>query len=416
VATSRASAAVTDRYRDRLVTLRDRARAEAARAWGEIDPDRIDDSYRPGLLAPVVAALQREAARTAGGYLKAFVETELGRSVRTPPVDASRTGRSRSGDSLRAALDAPTIVAKVAISDGLTVADALRRGGQRLDLIVGLAVDTAARDALYAAMVASPYVVGWRRAVGGTCSACTGSLAREGVSSTTPLGTVMKQHPNCKCVPEPVVGRRWKFRDNEARPPRPEGVGPARPGWQDALTEEQVEALNDYTLGGYSINDALAAGYLSAEEQRAFRLIDDAIKKAGRYADDERPIVYRGVRVTDEMVGQPGVHLDDDLIADWAEKEFKPGKIIEPKGFQSTTGRPRVALSHRGQWGGFLYEILARSGAVLDGPLTAFYRERELLQAAGTRYRVRGVVRRAKFKGEPEKDDEFVTVVQLEEI
>ena len=202
--TNPASLRITERYRARMVAIRERAQREARATWRKIDPDRLDDTYEVGMLTLTVSTLQREAARLSGGYLRAFVESELREPAGEPLVDARQVGQARNGDQLRKALESPMITTKVAIKDGHSPREALAIGRSALERMVGLATDTAAREALRVGMEATPDVVGWRRAVKGTCGACMGAATGTIENDAADLDI----HPNCQCVSEPAITGR----------------------------------------------------------------------------------------------------------------------------------------------------------------------------------------------------------------
>lgn len=184
-----------------MVGLRNRAQAEARSTWAEVKGADLDGTYQLGMLTLMVSTMQREAARLSAAYVQAFVSSELGRPINVPMVDARQVGKARNGDDLRKALRSPLIDVKVGIRDGKDVRVAIAEGGRTLERVVGLATDTAARESLRLASSDSPYIIGWRRAVKGTCGACMGSADGEVHSADGTLHI----HPNCECVAEPVV-------------------------------------------------------------------------------------------------------------------------------------------------------------------------------------------------------------------
>lgn len=184
-----------------MLAIRNEAKAQARRVWRRIDVNDLDGTYHHALLALTITALQKEAARLSAGYLAAFLGSELDRTIRESPALALQAGTARSGKPLSKALRNPMIGVKVAIEDGKDPRLALLEGGRRLERVVGLATDTAARDALDRAQRNSRFVAGWRRAVRGTCGACMG-LADE---SLRPAGTPLEIHPECQCVSEAVA-------------------------------------------------------------------------------------------------------------------------------------------------------------------------------------------------------------------
>lgn len=198
---SKTSLRVTERYQNGMIALRRRAQAEARKAWAQIDLRDIDATYPVGALALTVSVMQKEAARLSAAYLHAFVSSELGHPVSVPLIDARQVGRARNGDALRKSFRSPVIGVKIGIRDGKDSRVALAEGGRVLERMVGLATDTAARESLHLALQDSPYVLGWRRAIRGTCGACMGEADGQVKGPAHPLHI----HPNCACVSEPAV-------------------------------------------------------------------------------------------------------------------------------------------------------------------------------------------------------------------
>jgi hypothetical protein len=191
---------ITDAYRKRVAALRHSAAAAARQTWAAIDPQQLSSSYNPGMLALTLTVLQREGARLSGGYLKAFIDAELGLDTPLPLVDARQVGSARNGTDLRKTLDSPLVGVKTRIKNGADPRDALTVERASVVRIAGLAVDTAARDSLAKAMAASPHVVGWQRATSGACAACLAVANR-----SHDLTVDFPVHPNCSCVQEPIV-------------------------------------------------------------------------------------------------------------------------------------------------------------------------------------------------------------------
>ena len=157
-----------------MIALRNRGRAHARKTWAKVNPDNLDATYDPGALVLNVWALQREAARLSAGYLAAFVASETGEKPKLPLVIGAAAGETRTGSILAKAFRTPLIGVKLEIKDGKDVRQAVREGGKQLEKTVGLAIDDATREALRLASEQSPDVVGFQRAVKGTCEACMG--------------------------------------------------------------------------------------------------------------------------------------------------------------------------------------------------------------------------------------------------
>ena len=235
-----------------MLALRRAGETEARRVWADVDLRDLDATYMVGTLALTVTGFQREAARLSGGYLHAFIESELGERVNVPVVYNDKAGLSRSGDQLGAALQNPIAEVKGRIGDGEPPEQALAYGLSSLVVMVGLAVDTAARDSLQSGMRNAPEVTGWRRAVKGTCGACL-AAARARASRTS---ETMHIHPNCNCVTEPVIGGVVDTYQRRT----------GKEIFDDMTPEEQDEAL------GLDVASAVRAGEI---------LIDDLLHATG---------------------------------------------------------------------------------------------------------------------------------------
>lgn len=193
---SQRSLDVTNQYRRRVVAIRDRVTATAAREWPTIE--QFDQTRWPDRMAAVVAGAQTEAVRAAAGYLTAYLSTETGRRQRAITVDTRRyAGVSRDGRPLAEAFQSPLIGVLAALKDGKSSSEALTTGLQRAQRMVGVDLDNAHQSALVDTIDTDPRFTGWERATAGTCGAC---MALSGTS-----GPHFEVHPNCLCVPAPTV-------------------------------------------------------------------------------------------------------------------------------------------------------------------------------------------------------------------
>lgn len=317
------SLAVTERYRAGMLDLRHRAEREAKRAWGAIRASDLDATYPVGQLALSVTGLQREGARLASAYLAAFVASETGNPVRTPPVRATVIGESRKGGPLTTVLRSPLLDVKQAIGRGTPPGDALRAGGKRLVRMVGLATDTAVREAQRAGMEDHPEIIGWRRAVRGTCDACVGAA----VESYLPAGTPLEIHPNCQCVSEPQV--RLRSAATLAR---------------TALREDQAHYLVTNYLGnprGFDVNQYLRGEGFLDRSPRVTEKFGEVAKEMDR--------IFTSVPVLGERVqawrGGPGL---DTMHLPAADK--LRGHTFTDKGFISTTHDLPYVENHNTLW------------------------------------------------------------------
>lgn len=277
--TSKTSLTITRRYQDAMIGLRRHAQSEARAAWAKVDPADLDGSYPIGMLELAVTVLQREAARLSAGYLHAFISSELRRPVGIPLVDARQVGRARNGSALREALRSPMIGVKVAIRDGKDVALALAEGGRALERIAGLATDTSARESLRLASDESPYVIGWRRAIRGTCGACMGAATGEIHTADGELHI----HPNCECVAEPVV-KADAYKPKKGERVEVKNAHELVKGEWRPLTEPvrgKVEKFNDKTVM-INAGTAQKPRWVSATRENAYK----PVRAVARPVDD----------------------------------------------------------------------------------------------------------------------------------
>ncbi len=202
---SELSLSLTDAYRERLTETQDTVAAQARLAWARIprDASDLDAEHDRWLRAtvPAVLAAQFASAETSAGYTSAFVATELGRAPSPVPIDPpDYVGAARDGRPLRDALNGPLIGVKTAIKDGHPLSRALDMGLTRALRMLWLAVDASAREALRDAQLADDRVIGYRRAIAGTCGACLAAASR-----TFGKGVPFLIHPGCKCIAEARV-------------------------------------------------------------------------------------------------------------------------------------------------------------------------------------------------------------------
>ncbi|HYI80015.1 MAG TPA: hypothetical protein VEW67_04070 [Thermoleophilaceae bacterium] len=202
---SELSLLLTDAYRERLSDHQATVEAQARLAWGRIprqEPD-LDAEHDRWLrfTLPALLSAQSAAAVSSAGYTSAFVASELVRAPSTVPIDApDYVGIARDGRPIRDALNSPLIGVKAALKQGQPLSRALDMGLTRALRMLWLAVDAAARESLRDAQLADDRIVGYRRAIAGTCGACLAAASR-----TFGKGVRFKIHPGCQCIAEPRV-------------------------------------------------------------------------------------------------------------------------------------------------------------------------------------------------------------------
>lgn len=198
------SVELTNRYRNQVRLLRERAATVAASMWREIDPAHLDETHArwASMAALRVTEMQRAAATLSTAYLTGYVALERGRPARAIGASAAAdVGRSRDGKTLRDSLEPTLYTTKAAIAEGRTFSEALALGAQRAARNLGEDVAFVARGVLDEGIIDNDEIIGWRRVSGGGCGAClaaaTGAIQAD--DETLPV------HDHCQCSKEPVV-------------------------------------------------------------------------------------------------------------------------------------------------------------------------------------------------------------------
>jgi hypothetical protein len=187
-----------------MIRLRQQGQREAKRLWRQVEPDALDATFPLGQIELTVSTLQREAARLSSAYLSSFIASELGEPERPPAL--SVWDKAFGGGDLREGLRSAVIKTKQAIGEGDDPREATNRNRIVLVNDVGLFIDTAARESLRQGMEMDDRIVGYQRALKGTCGACAGNVA---VETSVELPSIpLRIHPNCQCVTEPVMRAR----------------------------------------------------------------------------------------------------------------------------------------------------------------------------------------------------------------
>jgi len=247
---------LTDRYAAQLAATEARVARIANSRWN-LEPSDFDGSYETWLdvVVPVVTAAQRTNERLTTAYLTAFITSETRTRPRLKPVE-SVAGTSRDGRPLREAWQSPPITAKVAISEGKSVAEATEAA--RTDALRRVNLDTyhGARGTMTALLAAVTAITGYSRVTGGDpCGACLG-LAD---GTVLPTDEAFELHANCDCVAEPVL------MDVPNRVQRPTGQEIfnelSRKKQVELLGEEAAEAVR----GGVPLSSLVGHAHMDAE-------------------------------------------------------------------------------------------------------------------------------------------------------
>lgn len=182
-----------------LVSIRRKALAQARRAWREVSPAYISESW--SRVAPTVAttltAAQVEAASVGVTY-GAFALAEQGRWVAPAAFADPRAfggGWSSSGARIDEALAVPAIRTKQAIAGGAGASQALSSGWRSLAGVVAMQVSDAGRVAAGIDVAARPGTGYVRMLNPPSCDRC---VVLAGKWFRWNAG--FRRHPSCDCV------------------------------------------------------------------------------------------------------------------------------------------------------------------------------------------------------------------------
>jgi hypothetical protein len=290
-----------------MVRLRQQGQREAKRIWNGVNPDDLDATFNLGTLELTVTTLQREAARLSSAYLSTFIASELGEPERPPAL--SVWDKAFGGGDLREALRSAVIKTKQAIGEGDDPREATNRNRIVLVNDVGLFIDTAARESLRQGMEMDDRIVGYQRALKGTCGACAGNVA---VETRVELPSIpLRIHPNCQCVTEPVV-----------TPSKPRDAY----GRMNLTKREDFLRMQQYvgTKQSFWVNERLRYPEVARPGNQPPEFVDRIIRELddimGRVASSEKPIqVWRGIVGTPDELG------------------IKAGNVVTDAGYGSTS-------------------------------------------------------------------------------
>ena len=197
--------AVAAAYNRHQADISHRATLRTAAQWAGIDPADISGSWTtavgPAMVRTLTAA-QQLAAVSAPAYVRAALDAQD--TAYAPQATINPTafsGAAADGRPLSGLLYLPVIDTKTAIASGMSVADALARGGRMLSRLVATETAQAGRDALAAQMSATPTVEDYVRMVAG--SACSRCIILAGKKYKKNAGFL--RHPKCQCTGIPCA-------------------------------------------------------------------------------------------------------------------------------------------------------------------------------------------------------------------
>lgn len=210
---TREAAALTDRYRDRVLGQGSTAGSAAAATLAGVDLDLSRTRISRYLLqwaavaSTTVVNAQSATAGLTDAYVRGYLAASLAPIVMGPSVDlTAHVGVTRGGDVdalFRTA--AKGLLWRLGQGAGrdaaLTYGQALATRG------AAVAVSDTARDTLTDLMVASPEIVGYRRVTApSTCGRCAQAAMR-----VYQADVLLPRHPSCRCTQEPVLRTAAKF-------------------------------------------------------------------------------------------------------------------------------------------------------------------------------------------------------------
>lgn len=203
---TRQALTVTDRYRQVVIGLRDRAVRLATLTWPSVDPEDLGPSYGAwaARVGAVIVAAQRTGARASGAYLAAYLAAETGTPVRAIGVNPDDyAGVTRAGKPVIDALRLSLGLALHQVDEGAaTLHEALAGALQRNVRLGGDEVLAAPRHALRDLMAADEHVEAWQRVAGPrACPVCL--AAADGQRHDA--DELLQIHDHCTCTAEPVV-------------------------------------------------------------------------------------------------------------------------------------------------------------------------------------------------------------------
>lgn len=185
-------------YQAAVTLIGRRVSALLARQWQRVDRAAIATTWQRLLpvAVEIVTTGQRAAAELADPYLDVTVGPGDGAALVVP---AALAGRTLDGRTLQGLLTLPQIETLDLISRGVTPAQALQRGAERLTLYARTATTDSARQAVAAGMGARKVAGYYRRLSLPSCARCA-ILAGRWYRSNEGF----QRHPRCDCVHVPA--------------------------------------------------------------------------------------------------------------------------------------------------------------------------------------------------------------------
>ena len=201
-----AAAATTERFRQRLLRLRDAVSRSVALQLREIELDAGKDATRRSLAlwersaALLVTLAQSEAGRLADVYISAYMSAG-GVTPEAPAAVAQHVGVDLNGRPVEESLRAAPVAFLWRLGRGDGRPAAYASGMDRAIRVTRGAVMATARGVIAERAESERRITGWRRvSASDPCGAC---LARSGVLMTSQ--NVFETHDRCNCTAEVVL-------------------------------------------------------------------------------------------------------------------------------------------------------------------------------------------------------------------
>lgn len=326
---------VSGQYRDQQRITRATARALLAQ-WSYVDPDNISASWARQLerAAAVLSAGQNAAAQSSANYVASLPQLGAPEFVAAP---AGFAGTTAGGGSLTDLLTNPAITSKLAIAQGVRVADALRIGRAQLGLLTSNEVQQAGRNAAGVGITVFPEITGYTRAL--RTPSCPRCIVLAGRVYRWSSG--FARHPRCDCLHIPDYGSR--DRRNRLKPTDPEDYFKGLSKEQQDVTfgKADAQAIRD----GADMNQVVNAHRKGATYTFD---VDGTTRRATREGTSVREgLAGRRMAIADRQL----VHADGSLnmSANW-ERADRP-RLTVGQIYKDAGGNRETAIELLRQYG-----------------------------------------------------------------
>lgn len=290
--------------------------------YDRVEPDESGELQRSFVIflartADNLEALHAIALEQAAGYIAA-AGAEAGAPV-AATAPRSLEDEDPFGRPIGELLGPVASKVYLALSQGMTLDEALEVGRHATSSIAESFVRDASRSALSSSFERSDAIVGFRWVSRGTCGACMGADTGEDL----PPGFSLNVHPNCQCIAEPVFegptfpDRLLSRREAEA----------TLEDWRDGWIEPEINGV-PILPNTYSAVNRAARGASATPQELAN--LDAGLT----FELPEEVVAYRGIepeflgelRVGDTIIdsGYPFV----SLMQDWAQGFAGSGRPV----------------------------------------------------------------------------------------